>query len=195
MKIATAKAHELDVSYRTVFGDVSKIIDVARSSAARSVNASMTAAYWLIGRRMVEFEQSGEERAEYGTALLGKTGGGPDRDGLDGASPVRTFRTCVCSTSRTRPARFARHCLANCQLGLEMEFARRRLAFRLPRVQPEFSRHRPENLETEFSRTVWNFRRRLRRSGVRRPTLGLPAAVVRLCAAAIGQERERPQVL
>ena len=70
MKIATAKAHELDVSYRTVFGDVSKIIDVARSSAARSVNASMTAAYWLIGRRIVEFEQSGEERAEYGTALL-----------------------------------------------------------------------------------------------------------------------------
>ena len=32
----------------------------------------MTAAYWLIGRRIVEFEQSGEERAEYGTALVEK---------------------------------------------------------------------------------------------------------------------------
>ena len=60
----------LDAPYRAVFGDVSKIIDTARESAARSVNAAMTAAYWLIGRRIVEFEQSGEDRAEYGAALI-----------------------------------------------------------------------------------------------------------------------------
>ncbi|MCY4623589.1 MAG: PDDEXK nuclease domain-containing protein [Chloroflexi bacterium] len=59
-----------NVPYQAVFGDVSKIIDAARESAARSVNAAMTAAYWLIGRRIVEFEQSGEERAEYGSALI-----------------------------------------------------------------------------------------------------------------------------
>ena len=59
-----------DSPYHTVYGDVSKIIDAARESAARSVNAAMTAAYWLIGRRIVEFEQSGEERADYGTALI-----------------------------------------------------------------------------------------------------------------------------
>ena len=59
-----------DAPYEAVFGAVSKIIDTARESAARSVNAAMTAAYWLIGHRIVEFEQSGEERAEYGTALL-----------------------------------------------------------------------------------------------------------------------------
>ena len=59
-----------DAPYEAVFGDVSKIIDAARESAARSVNAAMTAAYWLIGRRIVEFEQSGEERAEYGKALI-----------------------------------------------------------------------------------------------------------------------------
>ena len=34
-----------DAPYRAVFGDVSKIIDAARESAARSVNAAMTAAY------------------------------------------------------------------------------------------------------------------------------------------------------
>ena len=61
---------ELDAPYQAVFGDVSKIIDAARESATRSVNAAMTAAYWLIGRRVVEFEQSGEERAEYGAALI-----------------------------------------------------------------------------------------------------------------------------
>ena len=61
---------ERNTPYQAVFGDVSKIIDAARDSAVRSVNAAMTAAYWLIGRRIVEFEQSGEERAEYGAALI-----------------------------------------------------------------------------------------------------------------------------
>ena len=59
-----------DAPYQGVFGDVSRIIDAARDSAARSVNAAMTAAYWLVGRRIVEFEQSGGERAEYGAALI-----------------------------------------------------------------------------------------------------------------------------
>ena len=61
---------EENAPYEAVFGDVSKIIDAARESAVRSVNAAMTAVYWLIGRRIVEFEQSGEERAEYGAALI-----------------------------------------------------------------------------------------------------------------------------
>ena len=59
-----------DARYEAVFGDVSNIIDAARESAVRSVNAAMTAAYWLVGHRIVEFEQSGEERAEYGAALM-----------------------------------------------------------------------------------------------------------------------------
>jgi len=42
------------------------------SSAARSVNAIMTATYWLIGRRMVEGEQKGKCRAGYGLALLAR---------------------------------------------------------------------------------------------------------------------------
>ena len=66
----TVKTGRLDAPYQAVFGDVSKIIDAARESAVRSVNAAMTAAYWLIGRRIVEFEQSGEDRAEYGAALI-----------------------------------------------------------------------------------------------------------------------------
>ena len=65
-----AQFGEHDAPYRAVFGDVSKIIDTARESAVRSVNAAMTAAYWLVGHRIVEFEQSGEERAEYEAALV-----------------------------------------------------------------------------------------------------------------------------
>ena len=66
----TVATSGLDAPYRAVFGDVSKIIDAARESVARSVNAAMTTAYWLVRRRIVEFEQSGEERAEYGAALI-----------------------------------------------------------------------------------------------------------------------------
>ncbi len=67
-ELVPAGAHE--APYQAVFGDVSRIIDAARESAVRSVNAAMTAAYWLVGHRIVEFEQSGEERAEYGAALI-----------------------------------------------------------------------------------------------------------------------------
>ena len=52
--------------YEWVFGEVSEIVEVARRSAARSVNAVMTAAYWLIGRHIAELEQEGRSRAEYG---------------------------------------------------------------------------------------------------------------------------------
>ncbi len=70
MKKPIVKADELDAQYQSIFGDVSSIIDEARQTAARSVNAVMTAAYWMIGQHIVEFEQSGEERAEYGATLI-----------------------------------------------------------------------------------------------------------------------------
>ena len=70
MKKPIVKADELDAEYQSIFGDVSSIIDTTRRSAVRSVNAVMTAAYWMIGQHIVEFEQSGEERAEYGTTLI-----------------------------------------------------------------------------------------------------------------------------
>lgn len=62
----------LDANYNSILGDVSQVIDVARRSAVRSINSIMTAAYWLIGRRVVEYEQKGEKRAVYGEELLGR---------------------------------------------------------------------------------------------------------------------------
>ncbi len=59
-----------DPLYQTVVGDVASIIASARDSAVRSVNAALTAAYWLIGQRLIEYEQSGQYRAEYGAALI-----------------------------------------------------------------------------------------------------------------------------
>ena len=59
-----------DAGYGEILEDLAAVITEARSSAVRAVNAVMTAAYWLIGCRIVEHDQAGEERAAYGEALL-----------------------------------------------------------------------------------------------------------------------------
>ena len=56
--------------YEAVQTGIVELLDVARAAAARSVNALMTATYWEIGRRIVEFEQGGVERAAYGESLI-----------------------------------------------------------------------------------------------------------------------------
>jgi predicted nuclease of restriction endonuclease-like (RecB) superfamily len=56
--------------YDVLLVDVARVIEEARRAAARSVNAAMTATYWLIGQRIVEEEQAGSARARYGEALL-----------------------------------------------------------------------------------------------------------------------------
>lgn len=56
--------------YEQVLGAVAELLESARRAAARSVNALITATYWEIGRRIVEFEQGGKDHAEYGTVLL-----------------------------------------------------------------------------------------------------------------------------
>jgi len=57
-------------NYDSALRDIIRILESARSASARSVNAIMTATYWEIGRRIVECEQGGKTRAEYGEALL-----------------------------------------------------------------------------------------------------------------------------
>jgi predicted nuclease of restriction endonuclease-like (RecB) superfamily len=56
--------------YDDIHSNIVTLLEAARHAAARSVNTLMTATYWEIGRRIVEFEQGGQERAAYGQALL-----------------------------------------------------------------------------------------------------------------------------
>jgi len=60
----------LKENYNLLIGDISSLLESARRTSARAVNTILTATYWEIGRRIIEFEQSGEERAEYGHQLL-----------------------------------------------------------------------------------------------------------------------------
>ena len=50
--------------------EVKEILKNARQKAYNAVNSAMVEAYWKIGRRIVEEEQSGRERAEYGKEIL-----------------------------------------------------------------------------------------------------------------------------
>jgi len=50
--------------------DIKNILEQARSKARSAVNAAMVEAYWLIGQRIVEEEQRGQHKAEYGARLL-----------------------------------------------------------------------------------------------------------------------------
>lgn len=61
--------------YNAWSGGIAVLLDEARRQSARSVNAILTATYWEIGRRIVEFMQQGEIRAEYGNEVLGKLSG------------------------------------------------------------------------------------------------------------------------
>lgn len=55
---------------KSFFKDVREILSRARIQAYAAVNSAMVEAYWLIGKRIVEEEQQGSERAAYGEKLL-----------------------------------------------------------------------------------------------------------------------------
>ena len=61
--------------YNAVHSEIVLLLDAARSAVARSVNAVMTATYWEIGRRIVEQDQGGHDRAAYGEALIERLAG------------------------------------------------------------------------------------------------------------------------
>lgn len=53
-----------------LYGRVCEILDAARTHVARTVNTTQVMANWLIGREMVEEEQRGKRRADYGRQLV-----------------------------------------------------------------------------------------------------------------------------
>jgi Protein of unknown function (DUF1016). len=58
--------------YAGLHKEVVSVVESARRTAARNVNAVMAAAYWEIGRRIVASEQGGQARAGYGQALIAR---------------------------------------------------------------------------------------------------------------------------
>lgn len=56
--------------YSTALAEIVELLEDARRLASRSVNTIVTAAYWEIGRRIVEIEQKGKGKADYGKQVI-----------------------------------------------------------------------------------------------------------------------------
>jgi hypothetical protein len=56
--------------YDAILSDIVRLLDEGRRTTARAVNRVMTATYWAVGRRIVEHEQGGLARADYGDTVL-----------------------------------------------------------------------------------------------------------------------------
>lgn len=61
---------EMPPDYHIVLTGLVDLLEAARRATARAVNDVMTTTYWEVGRRIVEYEQAGSERATYGEGLL-----------------------------------------------------------------------------------------------------------------------------
>ena len=67
---------EIDKSNQTLsnsshlFAEIREVLVTARRTAYKAVNFAMVTAYWNVGRLIVEDEQKGHIRAEYGKAIL-----------------------------------------------------------------------------------------------------------------------------
>ncbi len=61
---------KLDKNNSNYISDIKQIVLEAKTQVYSVVNSTMVTAYWLIGRRIVEEEQEGKERADYGKEII-----------------------------------------------------------------------------------------------------------------------------
>ena len=59
-----------DSGYQSLLGHISEVYTTGQLRAHQAVDSQLTETYWQIGRDIVEFEQGGKVRADYGKALL-----------------------------------------------------------------------------------------------------------------------------
>jgi len=57
-------------NYNLLVEQIGDLLTLSREKVAKSVNTILVQTYWEIGRYIVEFEQNGNEKAVYGTALF-----------------------------------------------------------------------------------------------------------------------------
>ncbi len=53
-----------------LFAQIKQMLDNARKQIAHAVNSTTIEAYWQVGKYIVEYEQSGKTRAEYGKGVI-----------------------------------------------------------------------------------------------------------------------------
>lgn len=56
--------------YNQLINSIGELLDSARKQVAKTINTILVKTYWEIGKRIIEYEQKGEKRADYGEELL-----------------------------------------------------------------------------------------------------------------------------
>ncbi len=57
-------------NYTNLLTDIGEVLATGKTLAQKQVNTVLVETYWNIGKYIVEFEQNGSQKAEYGTQLL-----------------------------------------------------------------------------------------------------------------------------
>ena len=60
------------MKFPDLIAQISKIDDITRLASGRALQQILSLRNWLIGASIVEFEQAGEDRAQYGQRLIHK---------------------------------------------------------------------------------------------------------------------------
>ena len=66
------KELETTHNYERLVTEIGELIKEAKTKIATTVNTTLVQTYWHIGKYIVEYEQHGAERAEYGSGLINK---------------------------------------------------------------------------------------------------------------------------
>ena len=62
--------HADDNSYGQLIRNIGSLLETGKKQAVSAVNQAMVRTYWEIGKHIVEYEQAGNEKAEYGSETL-----------------------------------------------------------------------------------------------------------------------------
>ena len=68
--MANQKKTPTTLKISPLYQRIRQVLESARANVARSVNSAQVVANWLIGREIVEEQQRGRHRADYGVRLL-----------------------------------------------------------------------------------------------------------------------------
>ncbi|MBT6040636.1 DUF1016 domain-containing protein [Candidatus Woesearchaeota archaeon] len=120
-------------NYSTLINNVGQLLEQGRKQTYRAVNNIMVQTYWNIGRMVVEYEQGGKERAEYGTYLLKKLsedltdrhGKGFSRDNLENMRRFYLMYSISETVSRKSPhsLTFSCRCLKSATLWRKLSWS------------------------------------------------------------------------
>jgi predicted nuclease of restriction endonuclease-like (RecB) superfamily len=71
------------MDFESLVGRINLVQNVLQAQAAHAINLALTTRNWLVGYYIVEFEQNGEDRAQYGDRLLNRLSAKINRKGFE----------------------------------------------------------------------------------------------------------------